>query len=103
MTAPRRPRSAWLLVGSTPSVWVWVKAQSAGQRLRRLLANCRWYFVLGLLRVACSSSWRSLCSSGACGVRKLGSGSGTCERAVESCARPADSEELFLFWSLCYL
>src|SRR5215211_4991049 len=29
MTAPRRPRSAWLLVGSTPSVWV--KVQSAGE------------------------------------------------------------------------
>src|SRR6266542_1539318 len=28
MTAPRWPRSAWLLVGSTPSVWV--KLQSAG-------------------------------------------------------------------------
>src|SRR6266545_2784418 len=28
MTAPRRPRSAWLLVGSTPSVWV--KVQVAG-------------------------------------------------------------------------
>src|SRR5712691_8075690 len=41
MTAPRRPRSAWLLVGSTASVWV--KVQSAGQRLRRFLANCRWY------------------------------------------------------------
>jgi putative transposase len=26
-----------------------------------------------------------------------------CARAVESCARPADSEESFLFWSLCYL
>src|SRR5215218_8128338 len=47
MTAPRRPRSAWLLVGSTPSVWA--KVQSAGQRLRRFLANCRWDLVLGLL------------------------------------------------------
>ena len=59
MTAPRRPRSAWLLVGSTPSVWV--KVQSAGQRLSRFLANWRWYLVLGLLRAACSSSVRSLC------------------------------------------
>src|SRR5215831_5165 len=46
MTAPRRPRSAWLLVGSTPSVWV--KVQSAGQRLRRLRAKSRWYLVRGL-------------------------------------------------------
>src|SRR5215211_7209011 len=63
MTAPRRPRSAWLLVGSTPSVWV--NVQSAGQRLRRFLANCRWYLVLGLLRAACSSIVRSLFWSGA--------------------------------------
>src|SRR6266545_6631886 len=48
MTAPRRPRSAWLLVGSTPSVWV--KVQSAGQRLSRFLAKSRWYLVRGLLR-----------------------------------------------------
>ena len=34
MTAPRRPRSAWLLVGSTPSVWV--KVERAGQRLREV-------------------------------------------------------------------
>ena len=46
MTAPRRPRSAWLLVGSTPSVWV--KVHSAGQRLSRFLAKRRWYFVLAL-------------------------------------------------------
>jgi hypothetical protein len=57
MPAPRRPRSAWLLVGSTPSVWV--KVDSAGQRLSRFLANWRWYFVRGLLRAACSSSLRS--------------------------------------------
>src|SRR6266542_2402240 len=63
MTAPRRPRSAWLLVGSTPSVWV--KLQSAGQRFRRFFANCRWYLVLGLLRAACSRSARSLSWSGA--------------------------------------
>src|SRR6266536_5008189 len=31
MTAPRRPRSAWLLVGSTPTMRV--KVHSAGQRL----------------------------------------------------------------------
>src|SRR6266566_4958807 len=63
MTAPRRPRSAWLLVGSTPSVWV--KVESAGQRLRRFLANWRWYLVLGLLRAACSSMVRSSSWSGA--------------------------------------
>src|SRR5215211_8776656 len=44
MTAPRRPRSAWLLVGSTASRWA--KAHNAGQRLSRLLANKRWYSVL---------------------------------------------------------
>jgi hypothetical protein len=43
MTAPRRPRSAWLLVGSTPSTRV--KVQSAGQRLSRLVAKRRWYVV----------------------------------------------------------
>ena len=63
MTAPRRPRSAWLLVGSTPSVWV--KVQRAGQDLRRLRANWRWYLVRVLLRAACSSSARSLVWSGA--------------------------------------
>jgi hypothetical protein len=63
MTAPRRPRSAWLLVGSTPSACA--KVHSAGQRLSRLLANSRWYFVLGLLRAACSSSARSFACSGA--------------------------------------
>src|SRR6266511_4622903 len=63
MTAPRSPRSAWLLVGSTPSRWV--KVHNAGQRLSRLLANKRWYFVLVLLRAACSSSARSLSWSGA--------------------------------------
>src|SRR4051812_25974924 len=63
MTAPRRPRSAWLLVGSTPSVWG--KVQSAGQRLRRFLANWRWYFVRALLRAACSRSSRSVVWSGA--------------------------------------
>src|SRR5919108_1124999 len=54
MTAPRRPRSARLLVGSTPSRTA--KVQSAGQRLSRFLANWRWYFVFGLFRAACSSS-----------------------------------------------
>src|SRR6266511_1223554 len=63
MTAPRRPRSAWLLVGWTPLVWV--KVQRAGQRLRRLRANWRWYLVRGLLRAACSSRVRSFCWSGA--------------------------------------
>jgi hypothetical protein len=57
MTAPRRPRSAWLLVGSTPSTSV--KVYRAGQRLSRFLAKRRWYFVLVLLRAACSSSARS--------------------------------------------
>src|SRR5438034_11386357 len=50
MTAPRRPRSAWLLVGSTPSVWA--NVQRAGQRLRRFLAKSRWYLVRGLFRAA---------------------------------------------------
>jgi hypothetical protein len=63
MTAPRRPRSAWLLVGSTPSMRV--KVESAGQRLRRLVAKRRWYVVFVLLRAACSSSARSSCLSGA--------------------------------------
>src|SRR6266542_4165110 len=63
MTAPRRPRLARLLVGSTPSVWL--KVQRAGQRLRRLRANGRWYLVLVLLREACSSSVRSFVWSGA--------------------------------------
>src|SRR6266516_4007260 len=62
MTAPRRPRSAWVLVGSTPSVWV--KVQRAGQRLRRFLAKSRWYLVRGLLRAACSSRVRSFAWSG---------------------------------------
>jgi hypothetical protein len=35
------------------------KVHSAGQRLSRLLANRRWYFVFALLRAACSSSARS--------------------------------------------
>src|SRR3954453_18083936 len=63
MTAPRRPRSAWLLVGSTPSVWL--NVQSAGQRLSRFLAKSRWYLVRGLLRAACSSRGRSFACSGA--------------------------------------
>src|SRR5450756_2743244 len=40
MTAPRRPRSAWLLVGSTPGTLA--KLHSAGQRLSRLPAKVRW-------------------------------------------------------------
>jgi hypothetical protein len=36
-------------------------------------------------------------------VRSLGFGSGVRTRAVQSCARPADSEELFLFLSFWYL
>src|SRR3972149_26775 len=53
MTAPRRPRSARLLVGSTPSTSV--KVHSAGQLFKRFLAKRRWYFVFVLLRAACSS------------------------------------------------
>jgi hypothetical protein len=40
MTAPRRPRSAWLLVGSTPGTLA--KLQRAGQRFSRFLAKLRW-------------------------------------------------------------
>src|SRR5450756_384529 len=40
MTAPRRPRSAWLLVGSTPGTPA--KLHRAGQRLSRLPAKVRW-------------------------------------------------------------
>src|SRR5450756_91741 len=40
MTAPRRPRSAWLLVGSTPGTLA--KLHRAGQRLSRLPAKVRW-------------------------------------------------------------
>ena len=40
MTAPRRPRAAWLLVGSTPGTLA--KVHSAGQRLSRLPAKVRW-------------------------------------------------------------
>src|SRR6266540_3669809 len=46
MTAQRRPRSAWLLVGSTPSRWA--KVDGAGQCVSRLVAKRRWYFVLVL-------------------------------------------------------
>jgi hypothetical protein len=63
MTAPRRPRSAWLLVGSTPSVWV--NVHRAGHRLRRFRAKSRWYLVRGLFRAACSSRVRSFSWSGA--------------------------------------
>ena len=68
MTAPRRPRSAWLLVGSTSSVWV--KVHSAGQSLRRLRANCRWYLVLVLLREACSSSAGAWLGVARCGPKR---------------------------------
>src|SRR5450756_2672028 len=40
MTAPRRPRSAWLSGGSTPGTPA--KVQRAGQRLSRFFAKLRW-------------------------------------------------------------
>src|SRR5450756_1195957 len=40
MTAPRRPRSAWSLVGSTSGTPA--KLHSAGQRFSRFLAKLRW-------------------------------------------------------------
>src|SRR5215210_4304377 len=86
MTAPRRPRSPWLLVGSTPSVWV--KVQRAGQRLRRFLANWRWYFVLELFRAA-----RSALAAGPVGVG-LVAGPGGEELARDAQALVA---ELLLF------
>src|SRR6266545_8145574 len=69
MTAPRRPRSAWLLVGSTPSAPA--KVQSAGQCFKRFVAKRRWYFVLVLLRAACSSRVRSSCRVGSIWSRRL--------------------------------
>src|SRR5665647_3388412 len=62
MTAPRRPRSAWLLGGSTPGTLA--KVHSAGQRLSRLLAKVRWWRLRALLRAASSSSARSSALSG---------------------------------------
>ena len=47
MTAPRRPRSAWLPVGSTPGSLA--KVQSAGQPLSRFLAKVRWRRLRALL------------------------------------------------------
>src|SRR4051794_5697760 len=47
MTAPRRPRSAWLLVGSTSSVWL--KVERAGQRLRRFGGELSVVLGLGAL------------------------------------------------------
>src|SRR5450759_5252008 len=52
MTAPRRPRSAWLLVGWTPGTPA--KLHSAGQRLSRFLAKVRWRRLRALLRAASS-------------------------------------------------
>src|SRR5450756_1784700 len=52
MTAPRRPRSAWLLVGSTPGTLA--KLHSAGQRLSRFFAKVRWRRLRALLRAASS-------------------------------------------------
>src|SRR5450759_199931 len=52
MTAPRRPRSAWLLVGSTPGTLA--KLHSAGQRLSRFFAKLRWRRLRALLRAASS-------------------------------------------------
>lgn len=57
MTAPRRSRSAWLLVGSTSGTLV--KVHSAGQPLSRCLAKVRWYLVVALLRAASSGSSRN--------------------------------------------
>src|SRR5665811_351202 len=54
MTAPRRPRSASLLVGSTPSMSL--KVQSAGQSLSRFRAKVRWRRLRALLSAASSSS-----------------------------------------------
>src|SRR5450830_157232 len=52
MTAPRRPRSAGLLVGSTPGTLA--KVQSAGQPLSRFFAKVRWRRLRALLRAASS-------------------------------------------------
>src|SRR5450830_1896781 len=52
MTAPRRPRSAWLLVGSTPGTLA--KLHSAGQPLSRFFAKVRWRRLRALLRAASS-------------------------------------------------
>src|SRR5665647_985604 len=57
MTAPRRLRSAWLLVGSTPGTLA--KLHSAGQRFSRFLAKLRWRRLRAALRAASSSSARS--------------------------------------------
>jgi len=54
MTAPRRPRSAWLLVGSTPSSSL--KVHSAGQILSRFLARARVCLWRARLRAWVSSS-----------------------------------------------
>src|SRR5665648_168261 len=62
MTAPRRPRSAWLLVGSTPGTLA--KVHSAGQRFSRFLAKVRWRRLRALFPAASSSSARSSALSG---------------------------------------
>src|SRR5450830_908972 len=62
MTAPRRPRSAGLLVGSTPGTLA--KLHSAGQRLSRFFAKLRWRRLRAALRAASSSSARSSSWSG---------------------------------------
>src|SRR5665647_1536854 len=62
ITAPRRPRSAWLLVGSTPGTLA--KLQRAGQRFRRFLAKVRWRRLRALFPAASSSSARSSSLSG---------------------------------------
>src|SRR5450830_992124 len=62
MTAPRRPRSAWLLVGSTPGTLA--KLHRAGQRFRRFLAKLRWRRLRALFPAASSSSARSSSLSG---------------------------------------
>src|SRR6266508_3539212 len=98
MTAPRRPRSAWLLVGSTPSRCA--KVHRAGQCLSRLVAKRRWYFVLVLLRAACSSSVFSSCLSGRIRSTRRGTIAAFVElvpgREQASCDREAGRAELLL-------
>src|SRR5664280_1078352 len=57
MTAPRRPRSAWLLVGSTPGTLA--KVQRAGQPFSRFFAKLRWRRLRAALRDASSGGARA--------------------------------------------
>jgi hypothetical protein len=63
MTAPRSPRSAWLLVGSTPGTLA--NVHRAGQSLRRFLAKVRCRRLRALSHDAVSSSLRSSSARGA--------------------------------------